>query len=401
MPEDYLEVAAEFRPTAVHEGESYRGTWVRDVGDIQKSARLAADGIEAGQIVDRAHSGKAAIESLKSEIQRMGPPQLYDLTELQRHANRLFGFSAQKTLDIAQSLYESHKLISYPRTDSRHLSQDVASTLPRIVQTIAAPYREHIAPGTGEKPLEPEICGRCESQRSPRNYSDRNRARSLRDLSPDEKKIYDLICRRLLSAWHEDHIWSVTTVITVIVNEGFIDRYHSSGRTIQQIGWKVLDLQTARRKTEEEEQSLPSGLARGQPLDVVYVETLRKKTRAPKRLTEGTLLTAMETAGKSLDEKELSDAMKDCGLGTPATRAAIIEVLLKRGYIVRSGKNLEATDKGIQLIEVVHPEVKESRDDGSVGSVFETHRKGPGAVTALSRRALNSMCAKLSERSRR
>ncbi len=83
----------------------------------------------------------------------MGPPPLYDLTELQRHANRLFGFSAQKTLDIAQVLYERHKLISYPRTDSRHLSQDVASTLPQIVQAIAGPYREHLAPGTGEKPL--------------------------------------------------------------------------------------------------------------------------------------------------------------------------------------------------------------------------------------------------------
>ena len=106
------------------------------------------------------------------------------------------------------------------------------------------------------------------------------------------------------------------------------------------------------------EQALPAGLAKDQPQDVVDVETLRKKTRPPKRFTEATLLTAMETAGKTLDEKELSDAMKETGLGTPATRAAIIEVLLKRAYIVRSGKSLEATDKGIRLIEVVHPEVK-------------------------------------------
>ena len=103
---------------------------------------------------------------------------------------------------------------------------------------------------------------------------------------------------------------------------------------------------------------LPTELARGQPQTVVKVETLRKKTSAPKRLTDATLLTAMETAGKTLDEKELSDAMKETGLGTPATRAAIIEVLLKREYIVRSGKNLEATEKGIRLIDVVHPEVK-------------------------------------------
>ncbi|HYA18924.1 MAG TPA: RecQ family ATP-dependent DNA helicase, partial [Bryobacteraceae bacterium] len=169
-------------------------------------------------------------------------------------------------------------------------------------------------------------------------------------------KIHDLICRRLLSAWHDDHVWAVTTVITAIVDGETTDRYHSSGKAIQQAGWKVLDVQ-GRRKAEEEP-ALPAGLARGQAQEVVKAESVAKKTRAPKRFTEATLLTAMETAGKTLDEKELSDAMKDNGLGTPATRAAIIEVLLKRGYIVREGKNLEATDKGIQLIEVVHPEVK-------------------------------------------
>src|ERR1700689_3912787 len=189
-------------------------------------------------------------------------------------------------------------------------------------------------------------------------------------LSADEAKIYDLVCRRLLTCWHEDHVWSVTTVITAIVNGQITDRYHSSGKAVQQVGWKVLDFQTGKKNTgnrrpkageeasEEEQQALPAGLARGQAQDVLDAEAIRKKTRAPKRFTEATLLTAMETAGKTLDEKELSDAMKDNGLGTPATRASIIEVLLKRGYIEREGKNLSATEKGIQLIEVVHPEVK-------------------------------------------
>src|SRR6202522_3056244 len=153
VPEDYLEVVATFRPSARPESESYKGTWVRDVEEIQKSSRLPPDGVEAGRIVARAKTGMAAIESVKAETQRMGPPLLYDLTELQRHANRLFAFSAQKTLEIAQVLYERHKLISYPRTDSRHFSQDVASTLPQMVRTIAGPYRELLAPGTGEKPL--------------------------------------------------------------------------------------------------------------------------------------------------------------------------------------------------------------------------------------------------------
>jgi DNA topoisomerase-3 len=363
VPEDYLEVTATFRPTAQPQAEAYKGTWVRDVEEIQKSSRLPADAVEADQIVARAKTGTAAIESVKAETQRMGPPLLYDLTELQRHANRLFGFSAQHTLDTAQALYERHKLISYPRTDSRHLSRDVAETLPRIVQTISGPYREHLAPGTGEKPLG-------------RRYVDDSKVSDHHaiiptvtspegaNLSPDERKIYDLVCRRLLTCWHDDHVWSVTTVITAITNSALIDRYHSSGKAIQQVGWKVLDFRSAkkpgsRRETsEEEQQSLPAGLARGQAQDVLNAEAVRKKTRPPKRFTEATLLTAMETAGKTLDEKELSDAMKESGLGTPATRASIIEVLLKREYIVRNAKNLEATDKGIHLIEVVHPEVK-------------------------------------------
>ena len=358
VPEDYLEVIATFRPAAKPDSQSYKGTWFRTFEELQKSMRLPIDGVEAAQIVARAKAGKATIESVKAETQRMPPPALYDLTELQRHANRIFGFSAQKTLDVAQSLYEHHKLISYPRTDSRYLSQDVASTLPLIVKTIEGPYREHLAPGTGERPLG-------------RRFVDDAKIRDHHaliptvtspegaDLSADERKIYDLICRRLLSAWHEDHIWSVTTVINAISSGASVDRYHSSGTAVQQIGWKVLDFQTERKRTAAEtEQSLPGGLERGQAQDVLDVESVRKKTRAPKRFTEATLLTAMETAGRTLDEKELSDAMKENGLGTPATRAAIIEVLLKREYIVRDGKNLQATDKGVQLIEVVHPEVK-------------------------------------------
>ncbi len=353
VPEDYLEVVATFHPTGAPPKSVYKGTWF-----LKDSTRLPPDGEEARRIEARARTGAAAIESVEAQTQRMPPPALYDLTELQRHANRLFGFSAQSTLDVAQALYERHKLISYPRTDSRHLSQDVAQTLPRIVQTIAAPYREHLAPGTGERPLGRRYVDDAKvtdhhaiipTTTSPERAS----------LTPDERKIYDLICRRLLSAWHDDHIWLVTTVITAIRNGDRVDRYRSSGSMVEQVGWKVLDLAPARKsQKEEEEQVLPPGLAPRMRVDVVDVEILKKKTRPPKRLTEATLLTAMETAGKTLDEKELSDAMKETGLGTPATRAAIIEVLFKRQYMVRNGKSLEATDKGIRLIEVVHPEVK-------------------------------------------
>jgi DNA topoisomerase-3 len=161
VPEDYIEVAATFKPSGPPSGtpssndSKYQGTWFREpVKDsVQMAMRLPADGEEAGRIVARARTGEARIASVELQTQRMSPPQLYDLTELQRHANRLYGFSAQKTLEVAQALYESHKLISYPRTDSRHLSQDVAGTLPAIVRAIEQPYRELLAPGTGERPL--------------------------------------------------------------------------------------------------------------------------------------------------------------------------------------------------------------------------------------------------------
>ena len=386
VPEDYLEVVATFRPTANPRSPSYQGTWFQP--KAENATRLPPDGEEAGRIVERARTGEAAIESIKSETQRMAPPALYDLTELQRHDNRLFGFSAQKTLDVAQALYERHKLISYPRTDSRHLSQSVAATLPRIVDVIAGPYREHLAPGTGERPLGRRFIDDAKisdhhaiipTVTSPANAR----------LSADEQRLYDLVCRRLLSAWHDDHIWSVTTVITAIRNPGFIDRYQSQGSVVQQVGWKVLDLGTEKKARKAKssghdqsaEQTLPPVLAPDQPQTVLDVESIHKKTRPPKRFTEATLLTAMETAGRTLDEKELSDAMKESGLGTPATRAAIIEVLLKREYIVRSGKSLEATDKGIRLIEVVHPEVKSPAMTGQWEAFLKRIQRGSAQLT--------------------
>src|ERR1017187_3487586 len=381
VPEDYLEVAATFRPSGAPQAGTYQGTWFRqrataadtagaDKESLPQAMRLPADGEEARRIAARARTGKAAIESVEAQTQRMPPPALYDLTELQRHANRLFAFSAQKTLDAAQSLYERRKLTIYPRTDSRHLSEDVARTLPRVVQTIAGPYREQLAPGTGERPLGRRFVDDSKVTDHHAIIPTTTSADQV-SLTPEERKVYDLICRRLLSAWHDDHIWSVTTVITAVTNairnDATVDRYHNSGSAVRQVGWKALDLASAKAKKAvpgaagedgRGEQELPPGLSQGQPQDVLDAEVLKKKTRAPKRLTEGTLLTAMETAGKTLDEKELSDAMKETGLGTPATRASIIEVLLKREYIVRDGKSLQATDKGIRLIEVVHPEVK-------------------------------------------
>ncbi|MDE3164185.1 MAG: DEAD/DEAH box helicase, partial [Acidobacteriota bacterium] len=400
--EDYIEVLATFHPKTAPPATTYQGTWLRDRAaagadkeSLAQAMRLPADGEEARRIVERARTGDAAIESIDPQTQRMSPPLLYDLTELQRHANRLYAFSAQKTLDLAQALYEKHKLLSYPRTDSRHLSQDVARTLPRIVNTIAAPYRELLAPGTGERPLGRRF---VDDARVTDHHAiiPTTTPPERASLSPDERKLYDLVCRRLLSAWHDDHVWSVTTVITAIRNGAIVDRYHTSGSAVQQQGWKALDiaLPAKARKTRDRgaagedpgaAEMLPPGLAPGQPQDVVDAEALKKKTRPPKRFTEATLLTAMETAGKTLDDKELSDAMKESGLGTPATRAAIIEVLLKREYAVRNGKSLEATDKGIRLIEVVHPEVKSPAMTGQWEAYLDRIHRGAAQLPPFMR----------------
>jgi DNA topoisomerase III len=370
VPEDYFNVAATFSP---REGQTYDGTWFRPgVEPMDAAMKLPASGEEARNIVERVRGGDAEIEKIEAQTKRMQPPLLYDLTELQRHGNRLYGFSALRTLELAQSLYERHKLISYPRTDSRHLSQDVAGTLPRIVNAIRGEYDALLAPGTGERPLGRRFVDDAK-------VSDHHAIiptgvdPAKASLDADERKIFDLVCRRLLAAWHDDYIWSVTIVITLVRSgtQRVEDRFHTAGTAIQQAGWKALDIGGGRKERKkpkrgeetdetpgDEGQALPPDLAAGQHPTIVEVEALEKKTRPPKRLTEGTLLTAMETAGKTLDDKELSDAMKDNGLGTPATRAQIIEVLLKRGFIERRGKSLEATEKGIRLIGIVHPEVK-------------------------------------------
>jgi signal transduction histidine kinase len=298
VPEDYLEVVASFRPTSGTKESIYQGRWFRtrpeagaDKESLQKAMRLPIDGEEANRVVERARTGKASIESIESETQRMAPPALYDLTELQRHANRLFGFSAQKTLDLAQALYERHKLISYPRTDSRHLSRDVAATLRLIVQTIEAPYREHLAAGTGEHPLGRRFVDDSKvtdhhaiipTTTSPEKAS----------LTMDERKIYDLVCRRLLSAWHDDHIRSVTTVTTAISNGDITDRYHTSGTAVQQVGWKVLEISIERKakrgkegggEEQRADEVLPPDLAKGQPQDVIEIKAVKKSTQPPKR----------------------------------------------------------------------------------------------------------------------
>lgn len=407
VPEDYQEVVATFAPQdAVSENrqESYKGLWFRGERPEPKARRLPADGKEAQQIIARARCGRAAIESRTAENRRAPPPLLYDLTELQRHANRLYGLSAQATLNLAQQLYEQHKLISYPRTDSRHLSQSVAGMLGAVVAAIEEPYRDRLAPGTGQCPLGSRFVD--DSKITDHHAIIPTPVLNRATLSADERKIYDLICRRLLMAWHDDHLWAVTTLITAIHSPAAlgntpkavpsVDRYHSSGTVVLQAGWKLLEIsvdtskakpvstrkssKAAEPPADETEQALPSGLTVGQAQQVVEIRAVARQTRPPPRLTDATLLTAMETAGRTLEDKELSAAMKERGLGTPATRADTIETLLKRHYLSRDGKALQATERGIRLIQTVQGPIKSPQMTGEWEASLKRLQRGEGSL---------------------
>ena len=336
VPEDYLEVVATFdavedasTPEAGEKARSsekraYRGTYFQEVASKEepsnstaesspqgedtdkRNTRLAADGKLAREVVERAQQGEARIESVERRTKRIAPPRFYDLTELQRHANRLYGFSAKHTLELAQALYEKHKLLTYPRTDSRHLSKDVAATLDKVVAAVAEPYQEDLALGTGSRALNRRFVD--DAKVSDHHAIIPTTVRSALSTGSDEAKIYDLVCRRLLSAWHNDHLLAVTNVITSVASPGkasgdpIVDRYFSSGTSVEEVGWKVLDppfpkagsSKSGREGNEgerapsgssaaERQQQLPAGLVQGQTRRVADVEAISKKTRPPRR----------------------------------------------------------------------------------------------------------------------
>jgi DNA topoisomerase-3 len=357
VPEDYLEVVIEARAA----GDAQAGTFAaRFVDDHEQTepCRIKGEAARAEALVTRARQGLARLHSAVREEKRARPPLLYDLTELQRHASRLYGFSASRTLELAQRLYEEHKLLSYPRTDSRHLSSDIEKELPAIVAAVAEPYRELLEPGTGERPLGKRFVD--DAQVKDHHAIIPTGKRSGLAPGSDEFKVFDLVVRRLLAAYQSDHRWAVTTLRVEIRNqpeaEPFRDCYVATGSTPLHEGHRRLELKS-RRASEPAERELPV-LEAGQTLDVVEARSEQKRTRPPPHHNEASLLTAMETAGRQLEDKELEQAMRERGLGTPATRAAIIEALIARGYVERAEKKLTATAKGEALIDAVHPQVK-------------------------------------------
>ena len=319
--------------------------------------RLPADGVEAGAVLERVKAGQVILKELRDKEIRLPPPRLFDLTELQREANRLYGYDAGRTLEVAQKLYERHKLISYPRTDSPWLTTEVAAGLPDIVAAIREPWEELLEPDTGSSPPGPRFVNDKEV-RDHHGIIPTGQKQPAR-LAEDERLLYELICRRLLAIWQKDHRAAVTVALCEVVSAcgEFTDAWVGRGRRVLEAGWRRLD-PPARRAGKEREVILPDGLRSGQELRAGEGKVLKKETRPPPRLNDAALLTAMENAGRRLEDRELSRAMADKGLGTPATRAAIIDTLLRRGYAERRGKLFHATDRGIRLISLVDEAVR-------------------------------------------
>ncbi|MGZ3796766.1 MAG: DNA topoisomerase 3 [Pseudobdellovibrionaceae bacterium] len=353
IPEDYIVIEAQFQ---AREGD-YRGFYLGEKGEVptpisakEKRLPLAPEKVEL--LLRRIRQSEARVGAVEGKTVKMPSPQLYDLTELQRHCNRLYGFSATQTLSLAQSLYERHKLISYPRTGSRHLSQSVAATLPEIVKSVRPPYESFLTESTGQAPLSKRFVDDTKVTDHHAIIPLATAANS--NLNAEEQKVFDLICRRLLMAWQPDYVTAVTTLITEV---GGLDLFKTQGTVVVELGWKALDLK-ARAKNTPAEPEVPVGLKPGVAVKVLKVESQQKRTEPPPHLTEATLLTGMETAGRNVEDRELAEFIQDSGLGTPATRAGIIEALLARNYVFRREKSLIATPLGHKLIATVHPSVK-------------------------------------------
>jgi DNA topoisomerase-3 len=312
---------------------------------------------KADEIVAEISGQSGEIVEVKKEAKKELPPLAYDLTELQRDANRKYGYSAKTTSSVMQQLYENHKLVTYPRTDSRYISEDIVPTLPERLKSIAiGPYA--VARGLLKNKL---VTGKRFVDGS--KVSDHHaiipteQPLNLSRLSNDEMKIYDLIVKRFIAVLSPAFEYEQTTVKAVVKEEVFIAR----GRIVKAKGWRsVYEGQGAwdEEVEEEAEQTLPE-IRKGDRLKNLTVKASAAKTKPPARHTEATLLSAMEHPGKLIDNRKLRETLDNShGLGTPATRAEIIEKLYNSFYIERKGKELIPTSKGIQLIGLVPPELR-------------------------------------------
>jgi DNA topoisomerase-3 len=319
------------------------------------------DSLEAAQqVADDAHGKTGVVSKVETKESGEACDLLYDLTSLQRHANQRFGFSAERTLAAAQKLYEQHKALTYPRTSSRYLTSDMAAEIPEIAALLAnqETYRSAASYVAGLEKLNLKRVVNDAKVADHHAIIPTKIDAEADYFEDDERKIYDLVVRRFLAIFHPDAVWAKTKVETTV--EGHV--FRTAGRVLVSAGWRAvygkegLEDKAGDEDAGDDRQQLPL-LVEGEAAEAREVLAIEKATKPPKRYNEASLLGAMETAGKDIDDVELREAMKESGIGTPATRASIIERLLRVGYIRREGKQLRAEDKGIEVIELLdgHP----------------------------------------------
>lgn len=340
VPQDYWELKTLYRGVVFN---SVKGRYM-----VEAEAQKALDDIKDALL---------EITDIATKKGREAPPRLFDLTSLQVECNKKFGFSAEETLRLIQSLYEK-KVTTYPRVDTTYLSEDIYPKVPEILRNMV-PYAA-LAKPVLDAPRIPKSKKVFDNSKVtdhhaiiPTNVDVRRAA-----LSTDEKRVYDMIAKRFIAAFYPDCEFLQTTVNAAVNKVEF----KATGKQIVVTGWR--DVYARDNAAAEKED--PSDDSQTLP-EFVKGETgphepslLKKATQPPKPYTEGTLLRAMETAGKLVEDEELREAMKENGIGRPSTRAAIIETLLKRRYIRKERKNLVATPAGIELIATIHEELLKS-----------------------------------------
>ena len=293
------------------------------------------------------------VRKVEKKVKKNRPPALYDLNNLQRDANRYFGFTAAQTLERAQALYETHKLITYPRTESRHISEDMVPKLPGILEKLAHPQ----AAAALERLRGGHRLGRAYVDRT--KLTDHHAIiptgqQPAPNLAPDLQKVYDLVVARFVGIFLPDQVVEETTVLLDIGGADFV----AKGSVVLEAGWTVVAMRPpnaakGKEKDDDDQRQVLPPLQQGQQVHVTRMDVVEKETQPPRPYNDATLLAAMKNAGREIEDDELAAAMKESGLGTPATRAETIEKLIRTGYVVRDRKAITSTEKGKALVGLV------------------------------------------------
>ena len=332
--------------------QGFMSTW-RDGG---KNAQTF-DRNKAEEILKKLQGKPAVLTKVERQRKITPPPAAYDLTELQRDANKKYAYSAKETLSLMQSLYERHKLLTYPRTDSRYISQDVVATLPeRLRSCMVDEYKPLAQEIYRNKPLKTKYLVNDAKVTDHHAIIPTEEQPQLYDLSGPERNIYDLVVRRFLAVLMDPYEYEEIRLTMTIGGETFT----AKGKRVLSQGWKAAYNRSFQLEEDEDEQAqnLPE-LSQGQKLKVESVALKPGKTSPPARYTEATLLSAMEHPSGQVSDQNLSRILEETsGLGTPATRADIIEKLFSTFYVERRGKELVPTSKGMQLVELAPEELR-------------------------------------------